>query len=122
MKVYGGTTHVDGLSDVHFLKLRLSGQDGHTISENLYWRGIHRADFTALNRLPKVKLKVSSKSIRQGDKQLLMAKITNPALSCRCFRELGTSQKFKNRRENFAGHYERQLFHLIERRNPGKSG
>ncbi len=53
MKVYGGTTHVDGLSDVHFL--RLSGQDGHTISENLYWRGIHRADFTALNRLPKSK-------------------------------------------------------------------
>ena len=81
MKVYGGTPHVDGLSDVHFLKLRLSGQDGHTISENLYWRGIHRADFTALNRLPKVKLKVSSKSIRQGDKQLLMAKITNPASS-----------------------------------------
>lgn len=80
-KIYGNREPMHGLSDVHFLKLRLTDIDGKTVSENTYWRGIQRTDFTALNRLPKVNLKVSSKLVRQDGKCIFTAKITNPDFS-----------------------------------------
>lgn len=80
-KVYGGIEHRHGLSDVHFLKLKLKDGNGKLISENLYWRGIQRKDFTALNSLPRVNLKVSSKTEKRDGKYFVTAKITNPASS-----------------------------------------
>ena len=53
MKVHGGTTYIDGLSDVHFLRNSVCpGQDGHTISENLYCQNTPGGFLAALNRLP----------------------------------------------------------------------
>ena len=64
----GGTGKSEGLSDVHFIRLKLTDKNGKLISENNYWRGNDRRDFTALNQLPKAELKVSSKMEQKGEK------------------------------------------------------
>ena len=51
--VLGGTQPSEGLSDVHFIRLTLKDKSGKIVSENNYWRGNDRLDFTALNTLPK---------------------------------------------------------------------
>ncbi|MFA5329848.1 MAG: discoidin domain-containing protein [Prolixibacteraceae bacterium] len=80
-KVYGASSDNNGLSDVHFIKLQLKDRKGNVISDNRYWRGIKRNDFTALNSLPKVKLKVKSKVAWKDGKCYVNATITNPASS-----------------------------------------
>jgi hypothetical protein len=79
--VYGGDIKNNGLSDVHFIKLTLKDNAGKTVSDNFYWRGNKRRDFTALNTLPRVNLKVSSKIVRRDGKCLIEAQVTNPASS-----------------------------------------
>jgi len=78
-EVYGGQPKSNGLSDVHFIKLKLTDKDGHLISDNFYWRGNKRTDFTALNALPEVKLKTSYIVKHLEGKYLIDATITNPA-------------------------------------------
>lgn len=65
--VLGGTEPSEGLSDVHFIRLTLKDKDGKVISENNYWRGNDRLNFTALNSLKPVDLKVSSTLLRKSD-------------------------------------------------------
>ena len=48
------------------------------MSENNYWRGNDRLDFTALNTLPKAELKTSSKLIRKNGEAEIQAAITLP--------------------------------------------
>ena len=77
--VLGGVEPSEGLSDVHFIRLTLKDKDGRTISENNYWRGNNRVDFTALNSLKPVSLKVSSKLTRKpGGKAEISADVTLP--------------------------------------------
>jgi len=80
-KVYGGTEHNKGLSDVHFIKLKLKDKSGKLLSENLYWRGTNRTDFTALNSLPKINLKTASKLTKKDGKYFMDVKISNPSSS-----------------------------------------
>jgi hypothetical protein len=80
-EVYGGDIKNNGLSDVHFIKLRLKGMDGKVVSDNFYWRGNKRSDFTALSSLPKVDLKVISRIVKRDGKCFIDAQITNPASS-----------------------------------------
>ncbi len=79
--VLSGTGKSEGLTDVHFIKLTLKEPSGKIISENLYWRGNNRKDYTALNQLAKVKLKVNSRLIRKDGRAEIQASITNPASS-----------------------------------------
>lgn len=79
--VYGGDIKNNGLSDVHFIKLQLKDKGGKNISDNFYWRGNKRRDFTALNALPKVNLKVVSKIVKRDGDCLIEAQVTNPASS-----------------------------------------
>ena len=76
--VLGGTGKSEGLSDVHFIRLKLKDKNGKLISENNYWRGNDRRDFTALNQLPKAELKVSSKMEQKGEKAEIRATIGLP--------------------------------------------
>lgn len=77
--VLGGVEPSEGLSDVHFIRLTLKDKDGRTISENNYWRGNNRVDFTALNSLKPVSLKVSSKLTRKPrGKAEISADVTLP--------------------------------------------
>ncbi|MCC8172062.1 MAG: discoidin domain-containing protein [Parabacteroides sp.] len=77
--VLGGTLPSEKLSDVHFIRLTLKDKAGKVISENNYWRGNDRLDFTALNSLPKADLKVSSKLVRKNGQAEILAAVTNPA-------------------------------------------
>ncbi|WP_078351223.1 discoidin domain-containing protein [Mucilaginibacter pedocola] len=76
-EVYGGQPKSNGLSDVHFIKLKLTDKNGKLISDNFYWRGNKRTDFSALNSLPKVKLKVSSAVKKSNGKYYVTAKVSN---------------------------------------------
>ena len=77
--VLSGTQPSEGLSDVHFIRLTLKDKAGNIVSENNYWRGNDRLNFTALNTLPKADLKVSSKMVKKDGKAEIQASITNPA-------------------------------------------
>lgn len=79
--VLSGTGKSEGLTDVHFIKLTLKEPSGKIISENLYWRGNDRKDYTALNQLAKVKLKVNSRLTRKDGQAEIQASITNPVSS-----------------------------------------
>lgn len=76
--VLGGTGKSEGLSDVHFIRLKLTDKNGNLISENNYWRGNDRRDFTALNKLPKADLKTSSRMEQKGEKAEIRATIGLP--------------------------------------------
>lgn len=78
MDVLSGTKPSEGLSDVHFIRLKLKDKEGKTVSENTYWRGNNRTDFTALNRLPKVKLEVSSKLTRKDGEATIRTTVGLP--------------------------------------------
>lgn len=77
--VLSGTLPSEGLDDVHFIRLTLRDKSNRVISENNYWRGNDRRNFTALNALPKAQLNVSSRLVRKGNGQVeIKATITNP--------------------------------------------
>ena len=76
--VLSGTQPSEGLSDVHFIRLSLKDASGKTVSENTYWRGTDRLDYTALNTLPKSELKTTTSIVNKDGKYYLNAKITNP--------------------------------------------
>jgi len=81
-EVYEGNRKSDDLSDVHFIKLQLKDSLGRLLSDNFYWRGNRRKDFTALNSLPPVHLQVSApKIVQAGGRMILTARITNPLSS-----------------------------------------
>jgi exo-1,4-beta-D-glucosaminidase len=73
------------LGGVYFLKLKLEDNSGKELSSNFYWlsdKGDEKADFTALNKLPKVQLNVSAGApVRENGQTTISVDITNPASS-----------------------------------------
>jgi len=69
------------LGEVYFLRLRLADKSGKEISSNFYWlsdKGDEKADFTALNKLPKIQLNVSVVSaLKENGKTTVTVEITN---------------------------------------------
>jgi hypothetical protein len=80
-EVYQGNIVSEGLSDVHFIKLKLTDKSGKLVSDNFYWRGNKRKDYTALNTLPKINLKLNYKTLLKDGRYFITANITNPASS-----------------------------------------
>jgi hypothetical protein len=80
-EVYQGDIASEGLSAVHFIKLKLTDKTGKLVSNNFYWRGNKRKDYSALGTLPKVDLKVSYKTVKSNGKYFVTAQITNPSSS-----------------------------------------
>ncbi len=72
-------TFPEGLSSVHFVKLKLRDAKGTTVSENFYWRGTTHEHYADLKNLPPVKLAVSSTLRHENDAETMTADITNPA-------------------------------------------
>jgi exo-1,4-beta-D-glucosaminidase len=74
---------------VSFLKLELLDNTGKEISSNFYWlsgKGDEKADFTSLNRLPKVNLNYSvSEKVKENDKYTVTVDIENPTASLAFF-------------------------------------
>lgn len=71
--------------EVYFLILKLTDQAGEEVSSNFYWlssKGDEKADFTALNDLPKVRLNTTVKSLTtEGGRQKAVIEIENPTTS-----------------------------------------
>ena len=63
-----GNTQVP-LSDVHFLKLKLSDSSGKLVSENFYWVGNTYLNYASLNEMPHI-----GNSLIQGAAKISMAK------------------------------------------------
>ena len=79
---------VEGLSPVYFVALRLADSAGKQVGSNFYWLSSKPetldwakttwwvtptdsfADYTALSQLPKVKLKVMSRTERKGEESI----------------------------------------------------
>lgn len=74
-EVYSGTKPLT--PQLQFLRLYLKNSKNEIVSENFYWRSNKNADYTALNMLPKVKLKTVSKMIRKDGRIVIRATITN---------------------------------------------
>ncbi len=93
------------LSATYFVKLKLEDSAGKPVSENFYWLSTQGdtldkpregsdwyytptkqfADFTALNTLPKVKLKASAKSGHHGKEGFTRVTLENPSKSLAFF-------------------------------------
>lgn len=75
-----------GLTDVHFIRLKLT-RKSKLISENFYWEGKKESDLKAIMELPRVKLKVRTKSVKKGSSWHLTTTLVNntktPALMVR---------------------------------------
>lgn len=77
MELYGPQRPVGELSDVHFIRLRLTDAAGKPLSENFYWRSNRLGDYRALNDLEPAKLDVRSKMEKARDKNIIRATIAN---------------------------------------------
>ncbi|MBZ5572486.1 MAG: glycosyl hydrolase family 2 [Acidobacteriia bacterium] len=94
---------IQGLSPTYFVVLRLEDSTGKVVGSNFYWLStkpetldwdksnwyttptISYADFAALSQLPKVKLKVSSQTQREGERAITRATLENPSHSLAFF-------------------------------------
>ena len=94
---------VQGLSPVYFVALRLADSAGKQIGSNFYWLSSKPetldwakttwwmtptdsfADYTALAQLPKVKLKVTSRTERKGEESIAHVTLENPSKSLAFF-------------------------------------
>ncbi len=72
-------TFPEGLSPVHFVKLKLRDAKGAIVSENFYWRGTTDERYAELKNLSPVKLAVSSALRHENGTETMTADITNPA-------------------------------------------
>jgi exo-1,4-beta-D-glucosaminidase len=97
---------VDGLSPVYFVWLRLADSDGKQVGSNFYWLSTKPetldwakstwwmtptdsfADFTALSQLPRVKLKVTSRTELRGEESVTHVMLENPEKSLAFFVKL----------------------------------
>jgi len=88
---------IQGLSDTYFLKLTLEDPAGKTVSSNFYWLSTKTetldwdkstwyhtptksyADYTALQNLPKVALKVKSRPERKNGDGVVRVSVHNPS-------------------------------------------
>lgn len=88
--VFPSTVKKSSLSDVHFLKLKLSDSKGKLLSENFYWIGNTYLDYKSLNNLPSVgtSLSVSKpviSKIAANGHTLLTYTITNKSKNTSAF-------------------------------------
>jgi exo-1,4-beta-D-glucosaminidase len=94
---------VDGLGSVYFVVLRLADSTGKQVGSNFYWLSskpetldwakttwwmtptVSFADYTALSQLPKLKLKVKSRTENKGEESIAHVTIENPSQSLAFF-------------------------------------
>ena len=94
---------VQGLSPTYFLRLTLTDPSGKLVGSNFYWLSTTPevidweksnwyttptasfADFTALTQLPKIALKVNSRSETKADQQVTHVTVENPSKSLAFF-------------------------------------
>jgi len=101
---------IDGLSAAYFLDLRITDASGKLVGSNFYWLSTKPetleweksnwyttptasyADYTALAQLPKVKLKVSSRTETKGEESITHVTLENPGKTLAFFVRLKANQ------------------------------
>ena len=81
IELYGPDYTVEGLTPVHFIRLKMYGQDGSLLSENFYWRSTRLGDYTALNSLQPAQLTVKSGMKLENGKSVVTSTIRNKGRS-----------------------------------------
>lgn len=76
--VLSDTHPSEELDDVHLIRLKLRDKEGKVISENTYWRGNDRKNFTALNDLQPVKVQCKSHLKSHNGTSTITAVVTCP--------------------------------------------
>ena len=76
--VWGSVQPTEGLSDVHFIQLVLKDKMGNVVSQNQYWRGQDRTDYTAMSKMTPAKLNCNSKLTRKDGRATITAKVSLP--------------------------------------------
>lgn len=71
-------TFPEGLSSVHFIKLKLRDAKGAIVSDNFYWRGTTFQRYADLKNLSPVKLVISSTLRHENGTETMTVDITNP--------------------------------------------
>ena len=75
-----GVDWPEGLDDVHFVKLKLTGSDNSLVSDNFYWRGAmsDHDNLKSLDSLPVVKLQTKSAMRTKDGKVYMDVTLRNP--------------------------------------------
>lgn len=68
-----------GVDEVHFLRLELKDKAGKCLSQNTYWRGNKRCDYTAIERMKRVEVKVTSALTFDKEKGTIKSTLSLPA-------------------------------------------
>jgi len=125
---------IQDLSATYFLRLLLEDSNGQPLSSNFYWLSrkddvldwqkstwyytptSSYADMTQLQKLPRVDLALSSRSLRKGGDEIAHVRVTNPSRNMAFFIHLRIKQ----------GHAERDVLPVIWQDNyfsllPGES-
>jgi exo-1,4-beta-D-glucosaminidase len=97
---------IEGLSPTYFLDLRITDGGGKLVGSNFYWLSTKSemldwkksnwyttptasfADYTALGQMPKVRVKVSSRSERNGEEEVTVVNLENPGKNVAYFLRL----------------------------------
>ena len=111
-------TFPEGLSPVHFIKLKLKDGQGATVSENFYWRGTTYERYADLKNLPAVKLADfpnTAPSGRHGNYDGRDHQPRRLAHGRACHKAKG--RQARHRRAGPAGLHERRLFLAPSRRD-----
>jgi exo-1,4-beta-D-glucosaminidase len=104
---------ISGLSPTYFVALRLENSTGKLVGSNFYWLSSKPetldwaksnwwmtptesyADYTALSRLSKVRLKVIDRSERKGEEEITHVTLENPSKSLAFFVRLKVNKGVK---------------------------
>jgi mannosylglycoprotein endo-beta-mannosidase len=65
-------------SPICFVKLDLMGADGKVVSTNFYWQSLIQDDFTSLEKMPRVTLKVNASAQVVGENTVITVTMENP--------------------------------------------
>lgn len=76
---WGGVEPTQGLSDVHFIRLILRDSNGNILSQNSYWRGQNRNDYSAMSRMTPASLHVKHHLARKDGRATITATLSLPA-------------------------------------------
>ncbi|MBS1604691.1 MAG: hypothetical protein JST42_18640 [Bacteroidetes bacterium] len=63
--------------EMHFIRLLLRDAVGRLVSDNFYWRSSKAGDYTALNKMGKARVGVSSKLLSRGGRDVIVATVKN---------------------------------------------
>ncbi|MGB6975665.1 MAG: sugar-binding domain-containing protein [Terracidiphilus sp.] len=96
----GAVAFPNTLSQVHFLKLDLTGADGKLISTNFYWRALpdHPDDYTDLNQLPVVTLRAAADEKDADGMRTVTVTVHNPTKSIALMAHLQLRRKTSGER------------------------